>query len=67
MKSPKRSELIAFRAVWGLSQTAAAKLAGSSLRAWQYWEAGEHPMHPAIWDSLQSRAEKKALGVPGPE
>ena len=57
MKSPTPAELIQFRLKFGLSQTAAAKLAYSSLRSWQYWESGARPMHPAIWDSVKRSAE----------
>jgi hypothetical protein len=48
-QSPTREELIRLRKWHRLTQTQAAALALSSLRAWQYWERGEHLMHPAIW------------------
>jgi DNA-binding transcriptional regulator YiaG len=48
-KPPKPAELLAFREKHGLSQAAAANLAYVSLRSWHGWEAGERPMHPAIW------------------
>lgn len=33
-----------------LTQTEAAKLVYSSLRAWQQWESGERRMHPGLWE-----------------
>lgn len=34
----------------GLTQTEAAALIYSGLRAWQEWEAGARRMHPAMWE-----------------
>lgn len=38
------------RADLDLTQTEAAKLVYSSLRAWQQWESGERRMHPGLWE-----------------
>jgi hypothetical protein len=49
LNSPTREDLKDLRSRYHLTQTEAAALALSSLRTWQYWERGEHVMHPAIW------------------
>ncbi|MCD0280446.1 hypothetical protein JWH04_16170 [Xanthomonas melonis] len=33
-----------------MTQTQAAELVHSTLRAWQTWEAGDRAMHPGIWE-----------------
>jgi hypothetical protein len=53
LQSPTRKELINLRQCHRLTQIEAAALALSSLRAWQYWERGDHVMHPAIWRYVQ--------------
>jgi len=39
----------------GLTQTAAAALIHSTLRAWQEWEAGNRRMHPGLWELFNIR------------
>lgn len=46
---PTSSQVLAARQAAGLTQTAAAALIGKTLRAWQYWEAGQRKMDPALW------------------
>jgi hypothetical protein len=58
-KSPTREELIRLRECHRLTQRRAARLVFSSLRAWQYWERGEHLMHPAIWRYAQLAARRR--------
>lgn len=53
LQSPTREELINMRQCHGLTQIHAAAIAMSSLRTWQYWERGDHVMHPAIWRYVQ--------------
>src|SRR5690349_16892744 len=55
-RSPAPAEIIAAREQHGLTQTRAAELIYGTLRAWQNWEAGERPMHPALWDLWRDRA-----------
>lgn len=50
MNSPTPSEILAARKAAGLTQTQAAKLVGVTLRAWQYWEAGERTMPTSAWE-----------------
>ncbi len=49
-RSPSPAEIKAAREACGLTQTQAATLVHVTLRAWQRWEAGDWPMHPAFWD-----------------
>lgn len=55
---PKPAEIRRARESVGLTQTAAAHVALSSLRAWQYWEAGKTRMHPAIWQYWLTQVER---------
>lgn len=47
---PAPIEVIQARKEAGLNQTQAGAVVYSSLRAWQQWEAGDRPMHPALWE-----------------
>jgi DNA-binding transcriptional regulator YiaG len=52
---PTPDEVRAARERAGLTQTQAAALVHTSLRAWQQWEAeagteGHRAMHPAFWE-----------------
>ena len=58
-QNPKPEELINLRECHRLTQRRAARLVFSSLRAWQYWERGEHLMHPAIWRYAQLAARRR--------
>lgn len=49
-EAPSPQDIRDQREFAGLTQTHAAQLVHSSLRAWQAWEAGERKMHPAIWE-----------------
>lgn len=48
--SPSPADIRAARAAAGLTQTEAARLIHSTLRAWQEWEAGNRQMHPGLWE-----------------
>lgn len=48
--TPSPDAIRAVRAASGLTQTAAARLVYCTLRRWQSWEAGEHRMHPALFE-----------------
>jgi DNA-binding transcriptional regulator YiaG len=50
MKHPTPEQIRSARHNAGLTQTQAAKLVYSTERAWQFWEAGDRSMHPAIWE-----------------
>lgn len=48
--SPSPHVVKAAREAAGLTQTDAARLVYSELRAWQRWEAGDRAMHPGLWE-----------------
>ena len=63
--SPEPTELKRARLRAGMTQTQAAEVIYSSRRAWQDWEAGLHPMHPALWELFKlkvSRSVRPPLG-----
>ena len=47
--SPSPEQIRERRVGLGLTQVAAARLAGVSYKTWQDWEAGRAAMHGAIW------------------
>ncbi|RQR65547.1 XRE family transcriptional regulator [Burkholderia sp. Bp9125] len=47
---PAPSAIKAAREAAGLTQSAAAALLYKTTRAWQWWEAGEREMDPALWE-----------------
>ena len=49
-RHPKPEDIKAARLEAGLTQKEAGELVYSTCRAWQYWEAGQRKMHPAIWE-----------------
>lgn len=59
MQTPTPETIRKARQAAGLSQTAAAKIVGATLRAWQYWEAGERPMRPATWELFTLKTNTK--------
>ncbi len=48
--TPKPDELKEFRRVHGMSTKEAAELVHVTEGAWERWEAGERPMHPAFFE-----------------
>jgi putative transcriptional regulator len=50
MKSPSPEEIKAARKAAKITQAQAALLTHVTMRGWQYWEAGDRDMHPAIWE-----------------
>lgn len=48
--NPDPVEIRAAREAADLTQTQAASLVFSGLRAWQQWESGDRRMSPAIWE-----------------
>ena len=48
--NPTPLEIRVKRLELDLTQTEAAKIVYSSLRAWQQWENGERRMHPGLWE-----------------
>jgi DNA-binding transcriptional regulator YiaG len=48
--TPKADELREFRRVHGLSTKDAGELVHVTAAAWERWEAGERPMHPAFFE-----------------
>lgn len=56
--NPSPETIRAERERLGLSQTAAAAVIYSSMRAWQEWEAGTRRMHPAMWELWQIKTER---------
>jgi DNA-binding transcriptional regulator YiaG len=53
--NPQPADIRAARLSAGLTQTQAASLVHSSLRAWQQWEAGDRRMHPAFWHLFRAQ------------
>jgi DNA-binding transcriptional regulator YiaG len=56
-RSPTPAAIRAAREAAGLTQLAAARIAYSTLRAWQWWESGGRAMHPAIWELWTIKAQ----------
>ena len=54
--SPKPEALVELRAAYGYTQTEAAELCRVTLRAWQWWEAGQRRMPVANWELLLIKA-----------
>ena len=50
MSNPTPQAIRDKRGDLNMTQTEAAKIVYSSLRAWQQWESGERRMHPALWE-----------------
>lgn len=67
--NPRPEEVRQARLAAELTQTQAAELVYSSLRAWQQWEAGDRRMHPAIWQWWKHQAAqiRPAAVSHGPE
>lgn len=59
MPNPTPSEIRQARELAGLTQTQAGELIHSKLRAWQRWEAGDAPMHPAFWELFLKKSKGK--------
>ena len=54
--SPKPEALVELRAAYGYTQAEAAELCRVTLRAWQWWEAGQRRMPAANWELLLIKA-----------
>lgn len=61
---PEPRAVVQARKEAGLNQTQAGAVVFSSLRAWQQWEAGDRPMHPALWELF--RLKTGAIGLRKP-
>ena len=48
--NPGKEEIRSARINAGLTQTKAAEIIYSGIRAWQKWESGEHKMHPGLFE-----------------
>lgn len=59
MNNPTPSEVRQARESAGLTQTQAAVLIYNTLRAWQRWEAGDSPMHPAFWELFLKKIKRQ--------
>lgn len=59
--NPEPAAIRAARDAAGLTQTAAAHLIYSTLRAWQQWESGERRMHPAMFELWRIKVAKLKL------
>lgn len=59
LSSPTPTEIRAAREAAGLTQTQAAALLHSAMRAWQRWEAGDRAMHPAFWELFEIKSKRK--------
>lgn len=58
-RNPTPAEIRAARDDAGLTQTEAAELICSTLRAWQEWEAGNRRMHPGLWNHFRDRLRRR--------
>lgn len=56
--NPAPEAIRAARDAAGLTQTAAATLVHSTLRRWQEWEAGQHRMHPGLWELFRLKTTR---------
>lgn len=59
--NPTPEQIRAAREAAGLTQTAAAAIIYSTLRAWQDWEAGARRMHPQMWEAWRFKVEQPEL------
>ncbi len=59
MKPPTPWAIRAAREKADLSQTEAGELIDRSLRQWQRFESGEHPMHIAYWQMFKRELKKQ--------
>lgn len=59
-QAPTAAQVRAWREMRGVSQTAAAKLAGVSLRMWQYYEDGSVAIHPNTWLAVMAAGSGRA-------
>lgn len=50
MNNPTKEQVAEARAGSNLTQTEAAAIIGKTLRAWQYWEAGERKMDGVLFE-----------------
>lgn len=57
--NPTPNEIRQARELAGLTQTQAGELIHSKLRAWQRWEAGDAPMHPAFFELFVLKTKRK--------
>ena len=57
--NPTPALIIQGRTDAGLTQTEAAAVVHSSLRAWQQWESGDRRMHPAFWNLFLLRTTEE--------
>lgn len=48
--NPSKEKILSARLSAGLTQTKAAEIIYSGIRAWQKWESGEHKMHPGLFE-----------------
>lgn len=58
--SPAPADIKAAREAAGLTQSAAAALLYKTERAWQWWEAGDRRMDPALWELFLLKARRTA-------
>jgi putative transcriptional regulator len=56
---PTPEAIIAARTAAKLTQTEAATLIHSKLRAWQRWEAGDRQMPAAVWELFKIKTKTK--------
>jgi DNA-binding transcriptional regulator YiaG len=59
--NPSPEQIKSARLAAGLTQTQAARLVHGTCRMWQYWEAGQRRMHPAIWQLFLLRTTLPAI------
>jgi DNA-binding transcriptional regulator YiaG len=62
-RNPRPDEVLAARKAAGLTQTEAARVIHSGMRAWQEWEAGNTRMHPAFWELFRLKAAQLPVKI----
>lgn len=55
---PTPDEITDLRRSYGLTQTEAARLIYSSLRAWQQWEGAQRQMHPGLFELFRIKVRQ---------
>lgn len=56
--NPTPEQVRAAREAAGLTQSQAATLIHSTMRAWQEWEVGNRRMHPGLWELFRAKVNQ---------
>lgn len=64
IRAPTGEQVQAAREKAKLQQTQAAALVQSTARRWREWEAGDHRMHPGLWELFLIRTQAIIMAEP---